>query len=107
MMVDMQEEAQVNNIMEQVDDIRPDEARVNITWNRQNGDLPEPVNWNSTDADVKGWISEALRTGTIPGIPADANPNLQNFIVDRFEATEARPFNLIQIRPKTEFGARR
>lgn len=80
------------------------EARVNITWAGQNGDLPDPVAFDATDGDVKQWVSEAVRGG-IPGIRADPAINLQDFVVDRFNSTDARPYNLIQIRPKTPFGA--
>lgn len=80
------------------------DARVNITWNGQNGDLPDMVNFDSTDADVKGWITEAVRTGGVPGITADVNVDLTDFVVDRFTENDARPYNLIQIRPKTPFG---
>lgn len=81
------------------------EARVNITFNGQNGDLPDPVNFDSTDGDIRGWISEALRTGGVPGIEAVGQADLTDFKVDRFAATETRPYNLIQLRPKTAFGA--
>ena len=99
-----QEDARVDQLLEQVDGIRPDEARVNVTWQGQNGDLPAPVGYDSTDGDVKGWITEAIRNGNVPGVAQDANPDLTDFVVDRFDATEARPYNLIQIRPKTPFG---
>ena len=81
------------------------EARVNVTFNGQNGDLPDPVGFDSTDGDIRGWISEALRTGGVPGIEAVGQVDLTDFKVDRFAATETRPYNLIQLRPKTAFGA--
>lgn len=81
----------------------PDQARVNITYAGSNGDLPDPVSFQAADGDVKTWLSEALRTGGIPGIPA-AVADLRDFVVDRFPATNARPYNLLQVRPKTPFG---
>lgn len=84
--------------------IGADEARVNVTWAGQNGDLPDPVHFDATDGDVKGWVTEAVRTGNIPGIRADANANFADFIVDRFRADDANP-NRLFIRPKTPFGA--
>lgn len=84
--------------------IRADEARVNVTYAGSNGDLPDPVSFESTDADVKGWVTEALRTGGVPGIPAQPQVDLTDFVIDRFRATEARPWNLIACRPKTPFG---
>ncbi len=80
------------------------EARVNVTYKGQNGDLPDPVNFEATNGDVLGWAAEAIRTGGIPGIATDPGVNLADFVVDRFEPTEARPWNLLQIRPKTPFG---
>lgn len=80
------------------------QARVNVTWRGHNGDLPDPVSFDAGDGDVRGWVAEALRTGSIPGLAADAAADLRDFVVDRFAASEARPYNLIQIRPKTPFG---
>jgi hypothetical protein len=84
--------------------VREDEARVNVTWNGQNGDLPDPVNRDATDGDVKQWITEAIQNGGIPGIRADRGVDLGDFVVDRFTPNEQRPYALIQIRPKTPFG---
>ena len=80
------------------------QARVNVTYAGGNGDLPDPVRYDATDADVKQWLTEALRTGGVPGIPVQAEPNLTDFVIDRFNATDARPYNLLQARPKTPFG---
>lgn len=80
------------------------EARVNVGYNGQNGDLPDPVSIDAQDEDVKRWVTEAIRTGSIPGIPADPAADLTGYMVDRYPANEARPWNLISIRPKTTFG---
>ena len=80
------------------------EARVNITYGGQNGDLPDTVSYDATDADVRQWVTEALLTGGVPGIPAMRLVDLRDFVIDRYRATDARPYNLIQIRPKTPFG---
>jgi len=79
-------------------------ARVNVTINGQNGDLPDPVSFDATDADIKAWVTETVRAGGIPGITADARADFTDFVVDRFPPNEARPFNLLQVRPKTPFG---
>jgi hypothetical protein len=84
--------------------IQPNEARVNITYGGQNGDLPDTVLFDSTDGDVKGWVTEAIRAGSVPGIIAAPTADFRDFVVDRFAANEQRPYNLIQIRPKTPFG---
>ena len=79
------------------------EARLNVTYNGQNGDYPDPVSYDLSDGDVKQIISEAIQTGYIPGIDPVANPDLGDFVVDRFEATDELPQRLM-IRPKTPFG---
>jgi hypothetical protein len=85
--------------------IAANEARVNVTWKGQNGDLPDTVARDATDADVRQWVTEAVRTGGIPGINADARADFTDFVIDRFAANDARPYNLIQVRPKVPFGA--
>lgn len=87
-------------------EIRMGHARVNVTWAGENGDLPDPVSWDASDTAVRGWITEAVRGGSIPGITADRRADFADFVVDRFPATETRPYALIQIRPKTPFGCR-
>lgn len=82
------------------------EARVNVTWSGQNGDLPDTVNRDALDADVKRWVTEAVRTGGVPGIAADPNADFSDFVIDRFEPNETRPYNAIFVRPKTPFGCR-
>lgn len=84
--------------------IGADQARVNVTWAGQNGELPDPVYIDATDANVRTWVTEAVRNGSIPGIPEDPGADFTDFIVDRFAASEARPYALIQIRPKAAFG---
>jgi hypothetical protein len=80
------------------------EAKVNITYKGQNGDLPDPVNFESTAGDVLGWVAEAVRGGSVPGINADPNASFTDFIVDRFAADEALNYNRLFVRPKTPFG---
>lgn len=80
------------------------EARVNVTFNGSNGDLPDPVNFEATNGDVLQWVTEALHSGSIPGIPADTNASLTDFVVDRFAASDATPYSRLMVRPKTPFG---
>ena len=84
--------------------MQENEARVNVTYSGQNGDLPDPVFFDATDGDVRAWVTEAVHNGNIPGIPVAADADFAHFVVDRFAATEPRPYNLIQLRPKTPFG---
>jgi hypothetical protein len=80
------------------------EARLNVTYGGQNGDFEDPVSFDSTDEDIRRWATEAVRAGTVPGIPADPEADFTNFVVDRFDVTEARPYRLLSLRPKTPFG---
>jgi hypothetical protein len=80
------------------------EARLNITYGGQNGDLPDPVARDASDADIKQWAREAVRGGHVPGIRGDRNASFVAFVVDRFPPTEHRPYYAIFLRPKTEFG---
>jgi len=82
--------------------MEPD-ARLNVTYNGMNGDYPDPVSYDATDGDIKQIATEAIRTGYIPGITADPNVNLADFVVDRFPATDELPARLM-LRPKTPFG---
>lgn len=84
--------------------LQPHQARLNITWAGSNGDLPDPVAFDSGDGDVKTWATEAVRGGHVPGIPADAAVDFRDFIVDRFESTEEVPYNRLFLRAKTPFG---
>jgi len=84
--------------------IKDDEARVNITWKQQNGELPDPVFRDAAEGDIRAWVTEAVRGGGVPGIPADRDADFRDFVVDRFGPTEARPYHVIFLRPKTAFG---
>jgi len=77
-------------------------ARLNVTVNGQNGDYPDALRYDMTDGDVKQVATEAVRTGYIPGVTA-AEVNFQDFVVDRFPATNELPPRLM-LRPKTPFG---
>jgi len=81
------------------------EARLNITFAGQNGDLPDPVPYDAANGDVFQWATEAVRAGSVPGLPADATADFSDFVLDRFPANETRPYNLLSLRPKTPFGS--
>ena len=84
--------------------IGEDEARVNVTFRGGNGDLPDPVARDSADGDVRQWVTEAVRCGNIPGIVSSEDADFRDFVVERFGPTEARPYNIIFVRPKTAYG---
>jgi hypothetical protein len=79
-------------------------AKLTITYNGQQGDLPDPVSYDMTDGDLKQVATESVRNGDIPGIDVDANANFTDFVVDRFPARDDVPFNRLSLRPKTPFG---
>jgi hypothetical protein len=81
-------------------------ARLTITYSGQQGDLPDPVSFDSTDADLKQGATEAVRAGDIPGIDAHPDADFADFIIDRFPARGDVPFNRLSLRPKTPFGRR-
>jgi hypothetical protein len=80
------------------------EARVNITWAGQNGDLPDTVAFDASDRAIRAWVTEAVRGGGVPGIARDVQADFADFVIDRFGANGTRGYNLIQVRPKTPFG---
>jgi len=82
------------------------EARLNITYGGQNADLADPVSFDAADGDIKTWAAEAIANGSVPGLAEDTDPDFTDFIVDRFASNAERDYNLIQLRPKTPFGAR-
>jgi len=80
------------------------EARLNITWNGQNGDLVEPVPFDAGDQELKAWAREAILGGSVPGIRTNGRVDLSDYAVDRFRANGTVPYNRIFLRPVTPFG---
>ena len=81
------------------------DAMLNVTWNGQNGELPDSVDYDSTDEELIRLAAEAVTTGSIPGIEATPDVDLQDFVVDRYMANEAEGLPArVFIRPKTPFG---
>lgn len=80
------------------------EARLNITFAGQNGDFPDPVPFDASDAEILRWSTEGVRSGGVPGVDLNATAEFTDFIVDRFSASEDHPFNRLMVRPKTPFG---
>ena len=84
--------------------LQPHQARLNITWQGQTGDLPDPISFDAPNASIQQWATEAIRSGGVPGINVDPNVDFSDFVVDRFPSREDRPWNSIQLRPKVPFG---
>jgi len=81
-----------------------DEAVLNITWSGENGDLPDAILYDTSEAEIKRNATEAVRTGGVPGIDLDETVDFADFVVTRFRAKDDVPFNRVVLRPKTPFG---
>lgn len=79
-------------------------ARLNITHGGANGDLLDPIAYDLPDADIRRMATEAVRTGSVPGIARAEAADFGDFVVERFPATDELP-NRVMLRPKTPFGA--
>jgi hypothetical protein len=86
-------------------DLQDYEAVVNITWGGANGELPDPVRYEASDAEIRQWAAEAIRGGSVPGIRADAGADLSDFMIERYASNDEVSYNRIFVRPKTPFGA--
>lgn len=79
-------------------------AKLTITYSGQQGDLPDPVPYDSADDVVKRMAIESIQQGYVPGIDTTTSPDFSDFVVDRFPAHPAVPWNRLSLRPKTPFG---
>jgi hypothetical protein len=80
------------------------ESRLNITFNGQNGDLVESILFDASDSEIKRVATEAVMSGSVPGITQSApTVDFTDFVVDRFPPTENLPARCL-LRPKTPFG---
>jgi len=85
------------------------DATLNITYNpeigdAQQGELPDQVPYDSSDAEILRMATEAI-TGGLPGIDADPDADLSGYVVDRFPAREDMPVAKLSVRDKTAFGS--
>lgn len=78
-------------------------ARVNVTFANTNADLPDPVRADTRREDVLSLVQEAIRGG-FAGMAAHPEADLEGYEVDHFDPTDARPFELFAVRPKTAYG---
>jgi len=83
--------------------IQEHEAVLQITVNGEQGELPDPVHFDSGDGDIKAWATEAVRAGGIPGITPDPMADFSAYTVDRFPARDGK-CNRLSLRPKVPFG---
>lgn len=80
-----------------------DLARVNITWARQNSDLPDPVSRNLSSDEVLRIATEVIRGGDIPEMH-DPSADLSDQVAELHAPIESRPYYLFTVRPKVPFG---
>jgi hypothetical protein len=80
------------------------EAKLCVNFGGEYGELPDPVLYDAPEGEIRQWVTEAVRTGGIPGITQNETADFQDYVIDRTKAKEDRPYNLIQVRPKTPFG---
>lgn len=77
-------------------------ASLNITFNGQNADHPDPIAFALDDQAIKQLARQAVANG-LSGVDADANADFSDFVVDRFPANEVWPARLF-LRPRVPFG---
>lgn len=70
------------------------DAKLTITYGGQQGDLPDFINGDATDQEIRAWATEAMAQGNIPGIPAQV-ADFSDHVIDRFPANDARPFPIL------------
>ena len=81
-------------------------ARLNITFSGGNGDSPDGVAFDATDAEILRIAEESIQNGYIPGIAADEDASLEGFEVVRYPADDGSGLGCrCFVRPKTPFGA--
>jgi len=81
-----------------------DQARLNITYNEQNGELRETIPYDARDMDIIRMAEEAIRGGDVPGIDADPDASLEGFQVNRYPAHAGVEYNRVVVRPKTTYA---
>lgn len=79
-------------------------AVLNITYDGQQGELPDPINFDAADSDIRQWAKEAIQGGGIQGINQDTDADLTSFVVERFPPGNGIDFARVSLRPKTAFG---
>lgn len=80
------------------------DAMVEVTYGGFHGTLANPVLEDVTDAQLRQIVAEALSSGSIVGVAAVQNPDLTDFVIDRWPANEVRATPTYSLRPKTPFG---
>ena len=79
-------------------------ATLNIVWNGEQGELPDPIEYDLADQDIRAMAQEVIQTTGTPGIDMDPNADFTDFVVSRYPAKDEKP-NRVFLRPKVPFGA--
>lgn len=79
------------------------EAKLTITYGGQQGELPDFINADASDAEIRAWAAEAVAQGSIPGLPAQV-ADFTDHVIDRFPPNDVRPNSVVVLRAKTPFG---
>ncbi len=80
-------------------------AILNITYHGMSGDAPGEVDEHASDADIRRFAEEIVRSGDIPGLHlATLEPGaFDPFVVDRLRDPDGK--ERFFLRPKVPFGA--
>jgi hypothetical protein len=80
---------------------------LNITYNGYSADLPDELDGELTDDDIRRIAVEVVRGGNVPGLydPELRDGAFRDFVVDRFDTPEGG--RRIYLRPKVPFGTAR
>ena len=84
-----------------------DRAIVSVTWQGAHGALPDSIAAQTPTLEVLMMLEEAIRTGGIPGIPADLRVDLTDYTIDRPQVAGGDSPQRLIARPKTDYGANR
>lgn len=79
-------------------------SKLTITYQGQQGDLPDLVLFDLDDDAIKRIAAESVGSGYVPGIDTYVQVDFNDFVVDRFPARHDIPYNRLSLRPKTPFG---
>ena len=84
-----------------------DMAHVNVTYRGLSGDLVDPVRRDASSEEVIAFAEEAIRGGSVRGMPADPNARLVGYHAGpplEPDAEAGRTTYTFIVRPKTGFG---
>ena len=79
-------------------------AILNITMNGLSCDVPAPLDYRTSDFDLKRIAVEIIRAGDLPGLHIANLPDraFDHYVVDRFDTPAGG--KRLYLRPKVPFG---